>query len=267
MYILMYILVYVSVILIIGVCSDGFDNHRHVRHPASNSLSPSDVILELGQHSIQSEQWNYLRLARYWPQSFCLQARMHVPTISCTVPDFVHDFTVHGLWPTLNTTFGGLSFCNNSWPFNTSTLQSLVPLMTKLWPPLWNNYSLWGHEWSKHGTCALDLPALHGEYRFFAHTLGLHLRYNITRYLSQSNIRPSETQMFSYSSLVGAIWNRIYFIPWVQCIPSKSPRYQLLFQVVLCFDKQLQLIDCESVTYFICDPDQPIQIPPINHPD
>ena len=67
------------------------------------------------------------------------------------------EWSVHGLWPTR---FGEINpnFCNNSWPYQHDQMTDILGEMSRYWPDVeMRNVedSLWSHEWTKHGTCAV----------------------------------------------------------------------------------------------------------------
>mmetsp|Transcript_385 Transcript_385/g.486 ORF Transcript_385/g.486 Transcript_385/m.486 type:complete len:166 (-) Transcript_385:63-560(-) len=78
-------------------------------------------------------------------------------------------WTLHGLWPQWGT-------CCAAAPFNEKSIQSLIPMMDKLWPscPQYHNTNegLWSHEWQKHGSCS-GLT----EYEYFSTAMNLTLTY------------------------------------------------------------------------------------------
>ena len=64
---------------------------------------------------------------------------------------------MHGLWPTR---FGEINpnFCNNSWHYQHEEMEPIMGEMERYWPDVEmrrKQDSLWSHEWTKHGTCAV----------------------------------------------------------------------------------------------------------------
>ena len=67
------------------------------------------------------------------------------------------EWSVHGLWPTR---FGEINpnFCNSSWTYNHDQMKDILGEMSRYWPDVEMRHvvdSLWSHEWTKHGTCAV----------------------------------------------------------------------------------------------------------------
>ncbi len=85
------------------------------------------------------------------------------------------DFSIHGWWPEYN---------NHSWPswcnpskykeFNSETILPIKNLLNSYWYscPGWPSaYSLWQHEWEKHGTCLDSYSVI----EYFNHTINTFL--------------------------------------------------------------------------------------------
>ena len=61
------------------------------------------------------------------------------------------------MWPTR---FGEINpnFCNSSWTYNHDQMKDIMGEMSRYWPDVEMRHvvdSLWDHEWTKHGTCAV----------------------------------------------------------------------------------------------------------------
>ena len=62
-----------------------------------------------------------------------------------------------------------------------------------MWPNLLkreNATSLWGHEWTKHGTCSTKNPKIRGELNYFNHTLSLFDDVHVKKWLQSGDIVP-----------------------------------------------------------------------------
>ena len=108
---------------------------------------------------------------------------------------------MHGLWPNQFYRIGkniyillliccpAPGFCNSSWPFDVSQLKGIMEEMELYWPDVevaistmrsshfcmcgqvrGSPNSLWEHEWSKHGTCAVlgQVAGVTGQEGYFA---------------------------------------------------------------------------------------------------
>ena len=121
-------------------------------------------------------------LVQQWPASFCATAH-------CTRAAPA-TFTVHGLWP--NYADGSYpSFCPGP-AFDDAKLGELKAEMEQVWPSLTQgDDSFWGHEWTKHGTCAQ--PALTDEHSYFAAALRKRDGLDLLGALKTAGIEPSAT--------------------------------------------------------------------------
>ena len=67
-------------------------------------------------------------------------------------------WTVHGLWPNRYGEINPL-FCNKSWLYEEQEMEPILAELEEFWPDHAMRKveeSLWSHEWSKHGTCAVS---------------------------------------------------------------------------------------------------------------
>lgn len=103
-------------------------------------------------------------------------------------------------------------------------------------------YSLWVHEWTKHGTCAAQLDSLNSEYKYFSKAIDWMPNFELTTSLAQSNIIPSDDKLYKISDIQQAIRDKWKVNPQIECRGEHGTQY--LFEIRLCFSKSLELIDC-----------------------
>ena len=112
----------------------------------------------------------------------------------------------------------GPQFCNSSLHFNRTELDPIKDQLQQYWIDIHNGstYSLWNHEWKKHGTCATALPALDREDKYFRQGLNWIKQYDMKNILSQSGIEPNDQGYFPQD-----VWNAVQKSlgknPTVQC--------------------------------------------------
>lgn len=141
---------------------------------------------------VMSESYDFYIFSRSWVPGFCLfnQQKCH--------KNYPEKFSIHGLWPTWE---------NGTWPefcpynsTNYSRLNSILPDLNYHWSqdnlPQW---SLWQHEFIKHGSCAVNSSYINSTYQYFSTTLWLDLILNVN-YLVNSSITPSNN--ISYNKLL-----------------------------------------------------------------
>jgi len=114
--------------------------------------------------------------------------------------------------------------------------------MEQFWPSLSSNGNdaFWSHEWSKHGTCALDV--LPSQPAYFSTALALRTRYNIESALTAGGYAPSNTKGFTLAQMNAALAAAYGadVLARVSCDASTG----FIREMSLCFDKQLQPLAC-----------------------
>ncbi len=131
----------------------------------------------------------------------------------------------------------------------------------------------WGHEWEKHGTCAMSLPLLGSQLKFFNQTLRARSRYDLTSALARAGILPSNTQPYSSGQIKSAIRKSFGVDPLLTCGHPKAARLNpqaplldgptpsnddgesakkpsgmmAIAEMALCLDKTLTAIECPPV--------------------
>ncbi|KAF3649744.1 hypothetical protein FXO37_18799 [Capsicum annuum] len=137
-----------------------------------------------------------------WPPTFCLKLR---PPAQCIKPIRDHEFTLHGLWPA--DANGKTITCRITVPVDYNRLfRPIEAQLNTFWPELKENqpqYSIWIHEWEKHGVCGLTTAK---EYFDAAiKTNGLFTRGNLYNYLASSNIVSSDHVAYTQDDIIKAI--------------------------------------------------------------
>ena len=105
-----------------------------------------------------------------WIQvKFCLltQRRADFEYVCLFVSDY-NRWTVHGIWPTKDKTMGPFH-CSNV-KFDEAKIQPILEDLKQHWTNVRKNtetYNFWEHEWTKHGTCAIQLESLNDELKYF----------------------------------------------------------------------------------------------------
>lgn len=105
--------------------------------------------------------------------------------------------------------------------------------------------ALWKHEWLKHGTCASVLPELDTENKYFGQGLAWLQQYTMSAVLAKSNVLPDNN--YTLINIHNAVRNGLNHNPSIHCITDKHTGDIYLSEIRICFNKQLELIDCNGV--------------------
>lgn len=108
-----------------------------------------------------------------------------------------------------------------------------------------STYSLWAHEWNKHGTCAAVLEPLSSQLKYFTMGLNWERKFFLHDILLEANIVPSNDNNYSVLDIHNAIKTRIGVNPVVECRKEDGKSY--LVEIRICFSKTLDLHDCDGV--------------------
>ncbi|XP_065223911.1 ribonuclease T2-like [Planococcus citri] len=188
---------------------------------------------------------DYLVLSVTWPISFCRSFKKEKNcTHKCVSED---NWIIHGFWPNKNNRSVELSHCSKS-PFNDTEIESIRYQMEEYWPTknnCYNNSGFWEHEWSKHGTCALQLEPLNTQLKYFQRTLELYKEYNVTEALRECNIHPNDSTLYQKDDIVDCFSNHFNVSPQLSCKTRKGNK-TFLEEIRLCFNKELILQDCKT---------------------
>ena len=100
------------------------------------------------------------------------------------------EWSIHGVWPSKNKSMGP-AFCNNSTKFLLEDLKDIRPELDVKWIDVFKGKKpgdFWEHEWSKHGTCALNISSMDSQLNYFK--TGLKLFKNLKEILEKVGIHP-----------------------------------------------------------------------------
>lgn len=206
-----------------------------------------------------TKEWDYLLFTQHWPATVCLQWKAEGKGHSCALPK-ESMWTVHGLWPTKTNTKGP-SFCNSSLPFDEEALTPIVSQLEELWINIdvpTSPYSFWRHEWEKHGTCAAQLACMNKEVLYFKQGLTLQQNYDLYGALAKAGF--TEGKLYSTNQIRKAVKDQFGKMPEVHCYKDENSGRSYLFEVRLCFDKQIEIIDCPKAMSTNC-PSTPVVYP------
>ncbi|XP_058126647.1 ribonuclease Oy [Anopheles ziemanni] len=194
-------------------------------------------------------EFDLLIYTQRWPITACYEWREHNKDHICGLPDPETSWTIHGIWPTkLNTV--GPAFCDKSAVFNVSQLSAIEQQLEQHWINVEKNKptdSLWEHEWLKHGTCAAQVvEQLNTEAKYFGQGLAWLEQYSVgAAFAASSAIKPGYN--YSLTAMNKALYDYYGKDLAIECYHDSKTHLQFLNEVRICFDKLLQLTDCDGI--------------------
>ncbi|KAK9293494.1 hypothetical protein QLX08_011584 [Tetragonisca angustula] len=210
-----------------------------------------------------SNNFDVLIFTQRWPQTVCYTWKASSPSHTCSLPKEHDEWTIHGIWPSQYHKVGP-QFCNKSMPFKPDALKSLKGELQEKWIDVEygrTSYSLWEHEWNKHGTCAVVLKQLNSEVKYFAEGLNLLAKYDMKNVLAKVNIVPG--QKYGTKAILNAIKKVLGKRGVVICRKNKNTGESYILEIRICFDKMLQLMDCDRISEYPtnCDASELVTYP------
>lgn len=211
----------------------------------------------------------------------CYQWQEKESKNKCSLPTLRDIWTIHGIWPTKLRTEGP-NFCNKTWHFDPNQLFPFEQQLMIYWLNIEKNtplYSLWKHEWIKHGTCAASIPDLDNEAKYFKCGLDWIGKYDMKSVLAKGGVVPNQSQGYKAEDIFYAVKSVLKKNPTVECVTDKKTGKLFINEIRICFDKNLTLIDCDGIKHpklhvpgpiiTNCDPSKTILYPDVvpTHPN
>jgi len=177
--------------------------------------------------------YDYFMLVHQWAITECMDV------FSCEAN--MTETTLHGLWPSVTGSKSYPCDCTSEAFDPTQLNATTLAEMVKYWPTLSSNTNeyFWSHEWSKHGTCALDV--LPSQAAYFAGALALRAKFDIVSAMTAGGFPPSNTAGFTLAQMNGAL--AAAYGPGVLARVSCDGNGNIE-ELTVCFDKQLQPVAC-----------------------
>lgn len=199
-------------------------------------------VLALGSIEIEacSKNYNfdYILLATQWPETFC-------ETTHCVQHQDI--WAIHGAWPENNDGSWPQDCCTNH-TYNGSLLKSIEPELIQHWKTLKSggtNDQFWNHEYTKHGTCAIQSPLMKDEFNYFKSTLEAFKKLQIDEWLNKAGIVPSATKLYPVAEFHAAIKKNLGHSAQIDCVIHKKKQAPAISQINFCLNKvTLEPFDC-----------------------
>ncbi|XP_043462281.1 ribonuclease Oy-like [Leptopilina heterotoma] len=201
------------------------------------------LLVAFADFSNADNEYDILLFIQQWPITACLQHEKNLKECYFCNNAF---WNIHGIWPTKNYPGKSPENCDLYHPFNERHLLSIKKELSCKWYNVFDKKieNFWSWEWQKHGTCAMDLPAMNSQYKYFQQGLLWSKHYVIGNILMSKNIIKGKS--YSYKAIQAALTSGLKVTPQVMCHKDKSGKKQFLHEVRICIDKKLQLIDCHG---------------------
>lgn len=168
----------------------------------------------------------------------------------CVLPKVKNSWTIHGIWPTKFHTIGPL-YCNDTWTFDDDAISTIQDDMNQKWINIEKNTpldGLWKHEWEKHGTCAAQhVPQMNTTLTYFQHGLDFLDRFSITKLLQDSYIKPGVDATYRLEEIHSVLKTKLDVNFAIVCERDRKTKREYLFEIRICFDKELNPHSCDGI--------------------
>uniref|UniRef100_A0A2A4J9C6 Uncharacterized protein n=1 Tax=Heliothis virescens TaxID=7102 RepID=A0A2A4J9C6_HELVI len=205
------------------------------------------------ENKTSDNDFDILTFSQEWPVTICKFWQDYSPGGQCVFPDRKDQWTVHGIWPS-KVGQKGPGFCNDSWAFEPEFVKLLEQDLDQVWTNTYKEterYSFWEHEWERHGTCATALEHFATPHKYFSKAIEWHQKYFLTDMLQAAGIHPDDDVEVTADNFINAVKNRTGKDPMIVC--EHFDGVQFLEEIRICFDKELNIIDCSPTVYRNCD--------------
>ncbi|XP_023955133.2 ribonuclease Oy [Bicyclus anynana] len=193
--------------------------------------------------------FDLLIFTQQWPATACKEWKKKDHSHSCSMPPKVDSWSIHGIWPTKLGEMGP-SFCNRTWLFDPEQIRPIEDQLESVWVNIFAGtslYSLWSHEWTKHGTCAAVLDKFNSEFKYFSMGLEWLQQYSMSNILQSNNIVPSNTQQYAIEDINKAVKEKLGVDPVIECKKEDGENY--ISEIRICFTKDLKITNCDGVLF------------------
>lgn len=196
--------------------------------------------------------FDVLIFTQHWPQSVCFEWKEKSQNHKCTLP-VDEEWTIHGIWPTQYHKIGP-EYCNKTAKFDLSALSTIEDELKLKWMDVEYGMkpgSFWKHEYEKHGTCAAVLEKMNSEIKYFQMGLNFLDKYDMKNILAKVNITPGNS--YPVKTILNGIKNILDVNAQIMCVKNPKTHESYIFEIRICFDKQLKLTNCDGIVNFPTD--------------
>jgi len=222
-------------------------SHYHSRH-GSSSQGGGDG------GGCSGTTFDYLLLVQQWPAA--------ATNTQWPKEADLTDFTLHGLWPSR------IGSAVSSYPcqctdeeFSEDKIQGSLDEMKSHWPSYnGDDDAFWTHEWSKHGTCAVNAGSVSDQSDFFATAISLRSKSGLLSAFEAAGIK-ADGSTYAHDDMVAAVKKSLGAEPTLGCNKQNE-----LSEIGICYSKtdlsaqgcDASVVNQKSDEISDCDHTQPI---------
>jgi len=236
-------------ICLLGSVSALVDDNSASRPTNVADQDDNRLVVDGERRRHADNHFDLLIFTQHWPYTTCLdwEEKRHGSCSKIGRPAW----SVHGLWPTQFHRIAP-SFCNASWPFDVKVLEDIRGDMDTYWPDIELRdvpNSLWDHEWSKHGTCAVgQVDGVSSEEQYFHTGCRLARENPVSDWLTEAGISPSDNHRQPLKAVWQAVLAGAGTRPHIDCEKIDGQVY--IKEVKVCYNKNLARVDCDGIKGF-----------------
>jgi len=195
------------------------------------------------------ETWDEIVFTQLWGYTSCLQFRDESHgQYHCRYEERPSIWSIHGIWPSKKGTEGP-GYCTKV-KFDESLIEPIEDELNEFWYEInaeKEGTNFWSHEWVKHGSCAIQLPAMDTEMKYFQMGLQLRSQYDLYSILKDGGIVPQTSPTgYHVNDIEAAIRKETKALPYIQCYESKEEGKHVfhLLAVEICLSRSFEPVDC-----------------------
>lgn len=199
---------------------------------------PTAIDKSMAGDCTDNYQIRVLKLVLSWGPGICSTK------VQCQDP--ATDFTIHGFWPKFVDTSDSIKCCTRE-KYDEMVTNPLRRAMHNWWPALnsMDNEDFWSYQWDKHGRCMNRIGKINTVFNYFYFALLNFKEFQIKNALIEDGFEPDDEETYLGSEIVESLQNAYGIKMELDCARLRSdPEIRTLTEVTICFDLDLQPIDC-----------------------
>ena len=186
--------------------------------------------------------WEYLLLVQIWPPSVIYNSSLNYPYDN-------NYFVINSVIP-LDGLYNEITYCNCS-KFNIKSINDIYLKLNLYWTNFYNTTNYLEYIYYKYCGCTLG-NSIWNPIDYFSFGLYYRKFYDMFIILLKNNIIPNNIKTYNRDNIMSIINSTINIMPIIMCENGN------LNGIILCFNKNLQLINCPIFLQkkYFCDYDE-----------